>query len=199
MRLRKLRPRFELLESRELLAAGPLGISSGMPEFVDTIKQSNGFNGPTDSRGWPTADSTIVVFDDRVNQPWNGPDPNASQPDMSGTYHLSFQGQANITGWPVSIQNVSYHAATNTTTADVVEPAGNPFLMLTFSNTRRNPGDSPGDGITDARLIRPGYDPNTTQEFTNQYLAALKPFTTIRTADATLTDSIYGPNWAGTP
>ncbi|MGO9600947.1 MAG: hypothetical protein ACLP7Q_23445, partial [Isosphaeraceae bacterium] len=139
------------------------------------------------------------MFDDRVNEPWDGPDPNASQPDMSGTYHLSFQGQANISAWPASIQNVSYNASTNTTTADVVEPAGNPFLMLTFSNTRRNPGDSPGDGITDARLIRPGYDPNTTQEFTNQYLAALKPFTTIRTENATGTSYYYGPNWAGTP
>jgi hypothetical protein len=114
-------------------------------------------------------------------------------------YHLSFQGQADLWAWPASIQNVSYHASTNTTTAEVVEPSGNQFLMLKFSNTRRNPGDSPGDGITGVRLIRPGYNPNTTQEFTNQYLAALKPFTTIRTLDATLTDYIYGPDWAGKP
>ena len=140
-----------------------------------------------------------MVFDDRVNQPWNGPDPNASQPDMSGTYHLSFHGQADIWSWPASIQNVSYDASTNTTTAGVVEPVGNPFLQLNFSNTMRNPGDPSGTGITDVRLIRPGYDPNTTQEFTNQYLAALKPFTTIRTIDATLTDYNYGPEWAGSP
>ena len=199
MRSRKLRPRFESLDSRELLAAGPLGINVGTPEFVDVIKQSNGFSGARDSQGWPTSDASIVVFDDRVNQPWNGPDPNASQPDMSGTYHLSFHGQADIWSWPASIQNVSYDASTNTTTAGVVEPVGNPFLQLNFSNTMRNPGDPSGTGITDVRLIRPGYDPNTTQEFTNQYLAALKPFTTIRTIDATLTDYNYGPEWAGSP
>ena len=198
MRSRKFRPRFESLDSRELLAAGPLGINVGTPEFVDVIKQSNGFNGARDSRGWPTSDAIIVVFDDRVNQPWNGPDPNASQPDMSGTYHLSFHGQADIWSWPASIQNVSYDASTNTTTADVVEPVGNPFLQLNFSNSMRNPGDPSGTGITDVRLIRPGYDPNTTQEFTNQYLAALKPFTTIRTNGATNTNN-YGPEWAGSP
>ena len=45
MRSRKLRPRFESLDSRELLAAGPLGINVDTPEFVDVIKQSNGFSG----------------------------------------------------------------------------------------------------------------------------------------------------------
>ena len=45
MRSRKFRPQFESLDSRELLAAGPLGINVDTPEFVDVIKQSNGFSG----------------------------------------------------------------------------------------------------------------------------------------------------------
>src|SRR3954468_1766949 len=118
---RRIQPRPESLEGRELLAAGPLGINAGIPEFVDAIKDSNDWGGaPVDSRGWPTTDATIVVLDDRVNQPWNGPDPNASVPNMSGTYHLSFTGRADVWSWPASVQDQSYDPATNTTTADVV-------------------------------------------------------------------------------
>ena len=196
---RKMRPHLESLGARTLPAAGPLGIDVGTPEYVDMIKQSNGFFGPVDSRGWPAADDSIVVFDDRVNEPWNGPDPNASQADMSGTYHLSFQGQSSVSAsWPVTIQNAVYNASTNITTADVVNPVGNLFLQLNFSNTVRNPGGASDTGITNVRLIRPGYATDTSQEFTNQYIAALEPFNTIRTLDATNANS-YGPEWAGVP
>ena len=196
---RKMRPHLESLGARTLPAAGPLGIDVGTPEYVDMIKQSGGFYSPVDSRGWPAADDSIVVFDDRVNEPWNGPDPNASQADMSGTYHLSFQGQASVSAsWPATIQNAVYNASTNITTADVVNPVGNLFLQLTFYNTVSNPGGASDTGVTNVRLIRPGYATNTSQEFTNQYIAALEPFNTIRTLDATNANS-YGPEWAGVP
>src|SRR5437763_429992 len=93
---------FESLESRSLLSAGPLGINVNF-DFVDAIKEAQGWqaapNSTTftqDANGWPTSDATVLVADDRVNQSWNGPDPNAVAPDISGTYHLSFRGQATV-------------------------------------------------------------------------------------------------------
>src|SRR3954467_1004410 len=103
--MRRGRPRrkalsVETLERRELLAAGPLGMNVDL-EYVDIMKESNqwlsvsGVAGSNlDASGWPTTDASVGIFDNRVNQPWNGPDPNAVPPDMSGTYHLSFHGKA---------------------------------------------------------------------------------------------------------
>src|SRR4051794_14582000 len=95
----------ESLESRDMPAAGPLGINV-LPQYVDAMKQAQDWSGPRDANGWPLNDSSVAVIDDRVNQPWNGPDPNAVPPDDGGTYHLSFNGQATIGGFPIAqIQN----------------------------------------------------------------------------------------------
>ena len=197
---RRFQPTAEALDPRQLLASTvPLGINISVPEFVDAIKDTNGWGGaPVDDRGWPTTDASIVVFDDRVNMPWNGPDPNAAIPQVSGDYHLSFTGQAKVGAYGADVQNQAYDPTTNTTTADVVVPSGGLFLQLFFSSTQRTPSDPVGSGVSDVHLIRPGYDPNTTQLFTNQYLAALEPFAALRTMDATDTND-YGPEWVGQP
>jgi hypothetical protein len=175
-----------------LLSAGPLGINVNF-DFVDAIKEAQGWqaapNASTftqDANGWPTSDATVLVADDRVNQPWNGPDPNAVAPDISGTYHLSFHGQATVAplSWDplFTVQNQTYNAATNTTTADLVVAPGYEMFYIAFTNTM-NPASTTGAGVTNVQLIKPGYAANTTQLFTNNLLNSLKPFSALRYLD----------------
>ena len=51
-----------------------------------------------DEHGWPKSDAVTVLFDVRPFPAWNPPidDPAAFQVDWSGTYKMSFQGQAEI-------------------------------------------------------------------------------------------------------
>ena len=191
------RPAIEGLEARNLMTAGPLGINATL-DFVDAMKTAQAWTGlgagpfTQDANGWPTTDAEVTVVDDRLNEPWNGPDPYAIAPDISGTYHLSFQGSATISppGWNVSftVQNQAYNAATNTTTADIVEGPGNPFFLIDFTHTV-NPASATGAGVSNVVLIRPGYAANTTQVFTSNELNALKPFGTLRFMDASGTNN----------
>jgi hypothetical protein len=54
------------------------------------------------------------------------------------------------------------------------------FFGINFTNTQRTPTSPTDTGITDVKLIQPGYPANTTQLFTNQFLQALQPFGTLR-------------------
>ena len=108
-----------------------------------------------------------MVLDDRVNQAWNGPDPNAVQPDIGGTYHLSFHGQATVAAAGVApdftVQNQVYNPTTNVTTADLVVPHNvELFLSSTFTNTK-NPESATGAGISerpaDPARLRGEHDP----------------------------------------
>ncbi len=191
----------EGLEHRQLLTAqlptaGPLGINIGSSlQYVDMMKDAGNWGPisqapPTlDAEGWPTSDASILVEDARVNQPWNGPDPNAVAPVLDGTYHLSFHGQATVTpNWlgNFTVHDQVYNASTNTTTADlalVISPDYPPILDIFFNNTV-NPASATGAGVTDVHLIRPGYAADTTQLFTNDILNALKPFGAIRYLNA---------------
>src|SRR5512135_2417294 len=188
---RPARPVLEDLEARSLLAAGPLGLSLSTMDFVDVMKTVRDWSPlgqssvPRDANGWPTSDASICVFDVRVNQPWNGPDPNAVPPDISGTYHLSFHGEAAVAGpgWDyplITVQDQTYDPTTNTTTADVVIPKGQPFVILDFADTHRTPDSPTNTGITDVKLIQPAYAPDTTQLFNTQFLNALQPFGALR-------------------
>jgi hypothetical protein len=188
---RNIRPTALLLESRELMAAGPLGVNLTGFDFVNAMMDAQGWQpapGQTtltrDANGWPTSDATVLVMDDRVNQSWNGPDPNAAFPNIGGTYALSFQGQATLTpqswlqNW--TVQNQVYNAATNTTTASiVVQQNTDPMLYINFTSTV-NPASATGAGVTNVKLIQPGYAANTTQMFSTALLNALQPFTAIR-------------------
>jgi fibronectin type 3 domain-containing protein len=165
----------------------PLGAFSGF-EFVDLVKDSPRFqslpNTTTtltfDDNGWPQQDFEYIMLDARRNMPWNGPDFNGTNPDVSGTYHLSFTGQAvlNTSGDEdanaVVVQNQNYDASTNTTTADLVVQPNHWLATVNFTQTQRLAGDTPGDGLTNMHVIRPGYAANTTQVFTDEYLAALQ-------------------------
>ncbi len=153
---------------------------------------SPGNNATIDSLGWPTEDFRVVVFDQRpINARNKSPqDPAKYVIDVSGTYTLSFNGQANITSWsdaPLAFQNQFYDSVSNTTTMDVVfPPGGGPnsgvvgnygFLMLNFLQTNYSAGTG---GVKNIRLMRPGYQHNNPQIFRTKFLNTLSQFSALR-------------------
>ncbi len=175
----------------------PYGLNLDINEqsLVDMIKneprfeQVNSTALTQDDNGWPTSDFQEVI-DNRYTYAWiNGAtniDPQKASTDISGTYKLSFTGQATLVsadgGDPshagTTITNQQYDAASNTTTADVTipNPAGGALVVLQFTQTKRNPGDNAGTGVTNVRMIRPGYDASSTQVYTNLWLDSINNY-----------------------
>ncbi len=154
-----------------------------------------------DAQGWPTEDFRVVFFDHRPFNAWNNnpDDPQHYVVDQSGTYTLSYKGQANLTSWsdaPIQFLNKVYNATTNTTTVDIVFPPGGGanqatignygFLMVNFLQTNYATSVA---GVKEIRLMRPGYQHNTPQLFRTDYLNALSPFSTLRFMDYVLTNN----------
>lgn len=159
---------------------------------------------PVDGRGWPTADAQTVLFDIRPFGTWLGldqiDDPARFQPDWSGTYHLSFRGQAQIhfgEGSPCTLSGLHYEAAVNTTRAEIHVPKGTGLLVLVFTDTRRAPSIPLHSGLTDLRVIRPGYPADTKETFTHEFLRSLKPFAILRYMD--WLDTNHNPGYYGDP
>ncbi len=156
--------------------------------FTDLAKTFRPFDSstPVDSAGWPAADFDMLFFDIRPVAAWFGADriddPENYVPDWSGTYKLSFQGQATIAASfdPATISNQQYDAATNTTTADVILPSGTATFSLKFTATQRDPGGATNTGVTNLKLIRPGYPADGSRIFTDEFLASLQPYTHLR-------------------
>jgi hypothetical protein len=140
-----------------------------------------------------------VLFDIRPVPAWNPPidDPDAFQPDWSGTYKLSLVGQAAIsaTDGGAAMRNSKYDPANNLTTADLVVPKGCGLVVLAFRNIVRTNGAPAGSGFTRLRAIRPGYLADTTQVFTDDFLKALRPFAVLRLMD--WLSSNYNPGYYG--
>ena len=166
--------------------------------FVDVMKNARGFAQaagywdpvnypvPVDSSGWPTTDFGVMFLTfptDPLGRPVS-----ATAPSMLGTYHLSFAGTATVTSPDCTVQNVSYNAASNTTTADVVAGATSSSVSVVFSNTNK--------GVQNVHLLRPGYSAGTTQVFTDSFLNAVKPFSTLRFMDFTQTNANPVTSWA---
>ncbi len=184
--------RFESTKAAKNAEPGTIGATNrlGMNDgSVDWVNLMNGVrpNGPAgsaktlteDANGWPTCDVQYVLFDVRKNMPWNGPDPTGVNSDISGTYKLSFTGQATLGVGSedpnaVQVQNQQYDQGSNTTTADLVVLPNHWLVVLTFTNTKRQASDTPGNGITNIKVLRPGYDVNTNQLFTNETINAYK-------------------------
>lgn len=145
---------------------GPLDWGREQP-FADAMKEARPFGtlaspqdeaAPKDANGWPTGDAAVIVM--------------ADTPGIAGKYELSYRGRGQVSAsGGVRIQNVAYHRATGTTTADVIVTPGTMDLHLRF---QAFPG-----GVKDVRLIRPGHGPRDL--FTKAFLARLRPFTTLRT------------------
>jgi hypothetical protein len=159
--------------------------------FVDLMKQARQFVTPdwsrpaaTDANGWPTEAFTTIVQTGFTN----------TAHIYNGVYKLSFTGRADVDAWvtPGTISNVVYNPTTNRTTADVTVNASDASDVWYFGLTFRNVGS----GVRDVKLIRPGYDPNTTQVFTNDFLRTIAPFTTLRFMDFAETNDNPVVNWA---
>lgn len=159
-----------------------------------------------DAEGWPKEDFEKVFFDLRPFGAWAGPtgidDPDKYQIDLSGVYTLTFNGQAELkatndggnTG-AFTVGTSQYNASTNTTKVPITFNKGFGLLYLQFVNTQRTPASSLNSGITNIRLIRPGYPENSTQLFRTDFLNALSPFSTLRFMNVTKTNN-HGPtNW----
>jgi hypothetical protein len=169
----------------------PLGINTcsindygRVHEFVDAMKHARTFGSVTepwkentarDSKGWPTGDAGVVVLLQNSDQ------------DVSGTYKLSFTGTATVAptcctgnGNNWHIENQMNNSATNTTTADLVVPAGNGPNYISFRNT--------SGGVRNVKLIRPGYDPVNPPTFTTPFLQAIAPFPILRLMPCTNTN-----------
>ena len=178
-----------------------LGVEASDDAFVNLVRESYRWDKPdghggwtgllredVDEHGWPKTDCRWII-DSRPCAEWAGEidDPEAYRVDRSGTYKGSFIGQARLVraDGPGSIQNQAYDARANRTTFDLVIPkpaANHGLIILEFRDTRRSSANPTNSGLTDFRLIRPGYSADTSQVFTTDYLACLKSaaFSTIR-------------------
>ncbi len=187
-----------------------LGFAGGRSRaFVDAAKTLRGWEkigdgrcpqsprtcdtAPQDDDGWPLSDAQTLIFDMRTWGAWwsgnenytcpNCPDGDEHVINLDGVYHLSFMGQAVISpaDGTFIIQNQQYDPADNVTNAELHLPPGEELLYIRFSDTRRTADSALGSGITQLRLIRPGYPADTEQTFSDDFLAALEPFRAIRT------------------
>ncbi|MFZ4544982.1 MAG: Ig-like domain-containing protein [Saprospiraceae bacterium] len=169
---------------------------------------ANNGNAKTDAAGWPTEDFRVVLFDHRPFNAWNNApdDPAKYVPELSGTYSMSFKGQAVLTSWsdaPIIFQNQQYDVVSNMTTVNIFFPPGGGanssivgnygFLMINFLQTQFTPGVK---GVKQLKVMRPGYPHDSPQIFRTAYLNALSPFSTMRFMDYLQTnnsDRVY-PN-----
>ena len=163
--------------------------------FVDVVKQSRGFISmdlshpvPLDANGWPTTDFVVYFIT-------GGKDPlgqalTTTYPSVMGTYTLSFNGTAVIgTGLCSGCQvtNQVYNAETNTTTANIT--INNQFSQLAYGFINTN------GGVKNLKLLRPGYPLGTKQVFTNEFLNAIAPFSTLRFMDFLNTNNSPVTTW----
>lgn len=148
---------------------------------------------PLDENGWPMADGDKVVFDLR---PWGGWWPiggfeGCRQCSPDGSYYPMIQGEYTISvkgkiGFvfsaegQVTIGELKYDEASNTTTFTVTLGKNAGLLYLGFRDTQRTPDAALNTGFTDMRITLPGYPHDSDKVFTDEYLAALAPFDTLR-------------------
>ena len=190
--------------------AGKMGVESPGDVFIDLVKQSyrwdkpdgsGGWTGLTaadaDANGWPRTD-TRWIFDGRPVAEWFGTidDPEAHRVDYGGVHRGSFTGQATLTKieGPFTLSNQAYDAAKNVTTFDLTMAPPGPhhgLIVMSFTNTRRTSTGTAGSGITDFRLIRPGYAPAIPQVFTDEFIHTLTSarFAAIRFMGVTNTNN----------
>lgn len=154
--------------------------------YADLIRMSRNFmavntngNGPgtvpVDANGWPTTDFSFYV--------WAGID------KMNGTYALSFQGQAVVSGNDIGNVTLSYDPATNTSSGTFrYTDAASSYLFFNFAGTKRTAASATGTGVTQIKLMRP-LTPGSTQThpvselFNRAAKAELMKFQVVRYMD----------------
>jgi len=190
---------------------GKLGINLGSVHsdaYVDMIKGALPFDkGSPDSplsvdeldeNGWPLRDFRLLLMDNRPVAEWADEidDPDVYRVDYSGTYKVSFSGQAEITnlGGPWSIENYVFDSVMNRTTFDLVigaVGANHGLVIMYFANTKRTTESSVNSGISNLKIIRPGYEEREDQYFTDHFISTLTSvnFSTIRSQNFSGTTS----------
>ena len=155
-----------------------------------------------DEQGWPTCDAMTVLFDIRPFGTWKPPidDPAKFQPDWSGTYKMTFNGQA-VIGFldekGLQILQQKYDPEKNLTTADLVVSPGVGLLCISFKQTKRTAESPEGSGITHLSVLRPGVPEDTKAVFGDDFLKSLKPFAVLRFMDWLSTN--HKPGFYGDP
>jgi hypothetical protein len=176
--------------------------------YVDMVKGALPFDkGSTDSPlsgaeldidGWPLRDFRLLLMDNRPVAEWADAidDPEEYRVDFSGTYQGSFKGEAEIfnIGGPWSLENQVYDAPSNTTAFDLVigAPGDNHGLVImNFVNTKKTAASATNTGISDLRIIRPGYEGREDQHFADHLIDLLLDmnFAAIRSQNFTGTTS----------
>lgn len=136
-----------------------------------------------DAEGWPTEDASTVIF---------------GKDNQLGTYKLFVEGQVgniNLMWTPGSVTNIQYHAATNTTTADVTITNNNTG-GLTLYNTRRTPSSPLNSGFRNLRLYRPGHATDGSELYDQRFIALMQPFQVIRFMDWVDTNKNGEVSWS---
>jgi len=152
--------------------------------FVNIINHTNRYINVSsfDSLGWPESDFDLVLMDHRPAREWAGviDDPEEYRINYSGTYKSSFIGQADVivSGSNSLIENKYYDSLSNTTYFDLVIPDGKGkdygFVYMSFKNTVRDSGSPINSGITELKIMRPGYNLDTKKIFNDKYIQLLK-------------------------
>mgnify|MGYP002786896427 CR=1 FL=1 len=159
--------------------------------FADAMRQHRHWGSATlDANFWPTQDGTVLVYH------------GLNTGDNHGTYKLYFNGQATVTSGEATISNMVYNSTTNRSTADlVISQSTNSQLFINFTNTKRTSASATNTGVTNVKLMRPTFPGSTTayaedKIYTDQFIAALAPFSTLRTMDWSSTNSSEEQDWA---
>lgn len=187
---------------------GRLGINLGSVHsevWVDVVKSARAWEEPSggvlpadkiDSDGWPKSDFRTVLMDQRPVAEWAGDidDPEKHRIDVSGIYKGSFTGQADIVnlGGSWTLDNLSYDSQNNVTTFNIVISSpgtGHGLVIILFENTKRSSTAPLKSGITELKIIRPGYEQDRDDPFTDCF------FTTLNSADFSV---IRSQNFSGT-
>ena len=166
--------------------------------FADAMKTASSWgslakpydaSATVDANGWPMQDAGVMVM-------------NSTGTNINGAYALTFTGQASSiygVACSVTVQNKTYNASTNTTTATLMVKGSQ--LMLDFSGTRRVPTDTTATGITNVQLLRPSAPGSTTPlpptaMFNPTMLAMVEKFTTVRFMEYSQTNQSLDRNWS---
>ncbi len=188
----KLKVVFFILILHHLSLAAGLGVNISLPErggtFVDLVKENYRWldrswkslsASQVDAQGWPRVDA-IYIYDGRPVAEWAGQidDPEKYRIDLSGVYKCSFTGQALVSAEAGgAVLKLQYNPNDNRTTFDfyLAGPAGpeHGYFALSFTATKRSPDSRTGSGFTDFEMIRPGYNANNTQTFTDDFINTL--------------------------
>jgi hypothetical protein len=169
---------------------------SRLREYVDLMQHASGFGIPgqpwkdpaaagrlpvrVGTDGWPVEDFAMMLMGDL-----------AGTPGLSGEYTVAFKGTATVRA--VASSGVTLGTPTRDGDYTVIKltlSAGAGQIALDFSGTNGT--------VKDLKVIRPGYnwkDANL-PVFTSNLIDWLKPFSTLRFMDTTVTNLLYDARWA---